>query len=188
MKRLSSSAIKGYRSALAQVFFHRGVDISSSPEISSLVRNFDQEIPPKSRSMPMWDLNLVQNSLRRQPYEPLAHASLKEVTLKSVFLLTLASEHRVSEIHGFSHIASHTRHWSSVTLSLAPVFIAKTQVPGDPLMAYKSITIPALTNILDPRDQGITPCLVRALRHSLKGLRNVVPIVTDYKFCDCLLS
>ena len=167
-KGCSSSTIKGYRSALAQVFIQRGVDISSSPEISALMKNFDQELTKQSNLLPKWDLNLVLSSLLSPPYEPLASASLKDLTLKTVFLLALASSKRVSELHGLSYVVSHSRKWKSVTLSYLPDFIAKTQVPGKSTDLYTSFSIPALRQIVGPEDQDILLCPVRSLKEYLK--------------------
>ena len=166
-KNLSSTAIKGYRSALAPVFLHRGLDISSSPEISALLKNFDQEIIKTPAPTPKWDLNIVLQSLTRHPYEPLKSCSLKALTHKTVFLLALASAKRVSELHGLSYIVSWALDKSSATLRLCPEFIAKTQIPGDPSTRYDPITIPALTNLIDKSDEEYLLCPLRALQRYL---------------------
>ena len=51
-KKLSSSAGKGYRSALIPVLLLRGIDILPSPEISTLLKNFDQESTRSLASIP----------------------------------------------------------------------------------------------------------------------------------------
>ena len=167
-KNLSCTAIKGYRSALAQVFIHRGIDISSSPEISLLFRNFEQSIPPKSIPQPKWDLNIVLQSLIKAPFEPINAISLRNLTLKTVFLLSLASAKRVGEIHGLSYLVAWAQDYSSATLEFTPDFIAKTQVPGDPSTAYGPITIPALTNSLGEDETDNLLCPLRALKIYLK--------------------
>ncbi|MPD03284.1 hypothetical protein E2C01_098912 [Portunus trituberculatus] len=65
----------------------------------------------------------------KSPYEPLHLASLRDVALKSSFLLALASACRVSELHGLSAEVCHSKDWASMTFSLAPDFLAKTQLP-----------------------------------------------------------
>ena len=162
-KKLSCPAIKGYRSALAQVLIQRGVDISSSPEISLLFKNFDQEIPDKTIPTPKWDLNIVLQSLLRAPYEPISNCSLKNLTLKTVFLLSLASAKRVSELHGLSYLVKWSTDKSSATLTLTHDFIAKTQTPGDPSTAYDPVVIPALASSVGQDDLETLLCPLRAL-------------------------
>ena len=177
-KKLSSSAIKGYRSALAPVFLHRGLDISSSPEISALLKNFDQEIVKTIAPTPKWDLNLVLQNLTRQPYEPISSCSLKALTHKTVFLLALASAKRVSELHGLSYVVSWSQDKSSATLRLCPEFIAKTQIPGDPSTSYDPITIPALTKLVNKEDDEYLLCPLRALRTYLSKTSAARPTCT----------
>ena len=167
-KHLSVPAVKGYRSALAQVFTYKSIDISNSKEISSLIKNFEQELPPKKVSAPQWDLNLVLQSLRSAPYEPIKLCSLKHLTLKTVFLPSLATAKRVSELHGLSHIVQHSHHWSSVTLQFAPDFVAKTQITGRPETNYGTINIPSMSQILDHHDDELVLCPVRSLREYLR--------------------
>ena len=45
-----------------------------------------------------WDLGIVVEALTKPPYEPLREASLKHMTLKIVFLLSMASAGRRSEL------------------------------------------------------------------------------------------
>ena len=49
--------------------------------------------------LPQWDLGIVLEALSKPPYEPLREASFKHLTLKTVFLLAMASAGRCSELH-----------------------------------------------------------------------------------------
>ena len=49
--------------------------------------------------LPQWDLSVVLEALSKPPYEPLREASFKHLTLKTVFLLAMASAGRRSELH-----------------------------------------------------------------------------------------
>ena len=167
-KNLSVSAVKGYRSALAPVLRLHGVDISTSPEISSLLKSLELDVPSTLRLVPRWDVTLVLRYLQRAPFEPLDQASLRLVTLKTVLLLALASSKRASEIHGLSYIVSNKRDWSGATLSFLPEFVAKTQDPARPETAPRPFEIPALSEILDFSDRDRLLCPVRALREYLK--------------------
>ena len=98
-KGMSVSSIKGYQSALNSVFALKGQDLSSSRELSMLVRSFAVSCPPAEVRPPAWDLSLVLRSLKTAPYEPLASVSERFVGLKALFLLALASSKRVGELH-----------------------------------------------------------------------------------------
>ena len=113
--------------------------------------------------------------LSSAPFEPLEKASLRDLSSKTVFLLALASSKRVSEIHAISREVRHSEHWTSVTLSTVPSFVAKTQDPSVDDPRFGSFKIPALK-----KEQGKRPllCPVRALKRYLK--------VTEGKRQKCL--
>ena len=56
--------------------------------------------------LPQWDLGIVPEALSKPPYEPLREASLKHLTLKTVFLLAMASGGRRSKLQAFLNIFS----------------------------------------------------------------------------------
>lgn len=161
-KKLTVATLKGYRSALAAVLRPSGVDLSTSLEISSLFKALSREVPQTRSSTPKWDLALVLDHLNSAIYEPLETVSLQALTRKTVFLLALASAKRVSEIHGLMASVSHPEDWSSISLSFAPDFLAKTELPGSD-MHGRSLTIPALSQLATEPDD-LRLCPVRALR------------------------
>ena len=165
---MASITIKGYRSAISQVFRYRGLDLTQCPELNALFKNFDLEIPKKSLSIPKWDLSLVLMSLMKSPYEPLHKASLKDVTMKTAFLIALASAKRISELQGLSGVVSHSHQWKKVTLTFVPEFVAKTQVPGRSSTRLAPVDIPALSQVLGDEDEDRVLCPVRSLRRYLK--------------------
>ena len=57
------------------------------------------QIPRVTPVLPQWDLGIVLEALSQPPYEPLREASFKHLTLKTVFLLAMASVGRHSELH-----------------------------------------------------------------------------------------
>ena len=125
-KRLSLPSIRGYRSALAPVLRQAGLDISTDKDLSDLFRGLANSTPSRPQRLPAWDVSLVLRSLLRPPYEPLRSASLRDVTLKTAFLLALASARRVSELHALTAEVRHSKGWASMSFSLAPEFLAKT--------------------------------------------------------------
>ena len=48
--------------------------------------------------LPQWDLGIVPEALSKPPYEPLREASIKHLTLKTVFFLAVASGGRRSKL------------------------------------------------------------------------------------------
>ena len=48
--------------------------------------------------LPQWNLGIVSEALCKPPYEPLQEASLKHLTLKTVFLLAMASAGRQNKL------------------------------------------------------------------------------------------
>ncbi|XP_068240306.1 uncharacterized protein [Palaemon carinicauda] len=102
---MSIPAVKGVRAALGQVFLLKGIDLSSSRHISMLIKSFEQSCPPSSPRVPQWDLARVIDMFSKPPFEPLKDIVDRNLTLKVVFLLALASAKRAGEIHGLSYVS-----------------------------------------------------------------------------------
>ena len=102
----------------------------------------------------------------------------KHLTLKTAFLLALASGKHRSEIHAK---VSNLGQWKKVALFPSPDFIAKSQLAREGSQSVSRVTIPALTTIVDRQfRKDRTLCLVRALRYyldrtkDLKGSRSLL--------------
>lgn len=83
-------------------------------------------------------MTLILSSLTRTLYEPLRGSSDRALTLKTVFLLALASTKRVGELHGPSFGVKHSRGWSLVSFEFVFEFVAKTQSPSVPDDRFES--------------------------------------------------
>lgn len=160
-------------SALAPIFRQAGLDIYLNLDLSALFQGFAKSAPPRSPCIPVWDLSLVLNSLTKAPYEHLHLASLWDVALKALFLLALASACQVSKFHVVSAEVRHSRGWSSMTYSLAPDFLAKTQVPGD--KSQSKIFIPALVDYVGDSQSYWLLCPARAVQEYLQRTRDCRP-------------
>ncbi|XP_071977728.1 uncharacterized protein [Engystomops pustulosus] len=58
---------------------------------------------PTIRSdIPKWNLSLVLNSLMKPPFEPLSECSLKNLSLKTSFLVAITSARRIGELQALS--------------------------------------------------------------------------------------
>ncbi len=62
--------------------------------------------PPRLPSVLPWDLEVVLKALSQPPFEPLTSVGLKELSLKTVLLLALASAKRIGDYTRFLWIAT----------------------------------------------------------------------------------
>ena len=157
--------MKGYRSAIVTTLRPMGLwQEDWNPTIKALIANMKLERPPPIRTVPSWDLAVVLNYLMGPPFEPMEKASIKDLTLKTVFLVALASARRVSEIQALDFnsmrfLTQGDQH--SVELAFCPGFLAKNQSRDK---QAEPISFPALSNIIDKKEPDCVLCPVRALK------------------------
>ena len=150
--------IAGYRAALGE--FLPQLNIAADDSVARLLRSFFRDRPRTAKLLPPWDLGVVLQALQGAPFEPLQLVSLKFLTLKTVFLMALASGSRRSEIH--SWIASGLS-WSpegKVQLQASQKFLAKNQKSQDQASAFNPVQIPPLPE----GASDTTLCPIRALK------------------------
>ena len=120
-KDLSVATIRGYCSAIASV--HKGGSdgstVSFSPFLTRLFRSFFLKRPPSRSLVPSWSLPAVLRVLAEAPFEPLQKVSLFFLTVKTVFLLAIASGQRCSSIHALSVEPGQPR-WEDYGVRLIP--------------------------------------------------------------------
>ena len=96
---MSLQTIKGYRSCLASVLSRTGRAAEvQAKTISDMIMSMELQRPRLTPVLPQWDLCIVLEALSKPPYEPPREAFLKHLTLKTVFLLAMASGRRRSEL------------------------------------------------------------------------------------------
>ena len=171
-RKLSVDALKGYRSAISSVIKTATAgqrDLSGDASLRAYIRHHVIARPRPFKYRPPWDLGLVLTALTKPPYEPLKDASLKQVTLKAIFLLALATGRRRSFLHALMFGPPHTcfaKDGSGVSLRPCPGFVAKNERPN----AMKTVvSIPALQG---PSTEDHYLCPVRALHHYTKVTAN----------------
>ncbi|XP_030834672.1 uncharacterized protein LOC115921380 [Strongylocentrotus purpuratus] len=124
------SMIRGYRSAIAAVHsgFADGTSVSSAPQLAALLKSFSLKRPFFRPLTPALSLPKVLEALARPPFEPLCSATLLHTTIKTVFLMAIASGQRRSSLHALSVAPGHIR-WEGRGVRLIPKasFIAKNQ-------------------------------------------------------------
>ena len=166
--------IDGYRTAIVDTLGPTGLHISQSSDLNRLLSSFHRDCPKSSRNLPKWNLSVVLNEFTKAPFEPVKDTDLKHLTLKTAFLLALASGKRRSEIHAWvANKVSNLGQWEKVALFPSD-FIAKNQLSRKGSQSVSPVTIPALTTIVDRQfKEDRTLCPVRALRYYLDRTKDL---------------
>ena len=94
------STIDGYRTAIVGTLGPAGRHIAQNSDLHWLLSSFHRD-QKSSRNLPKWNLSVVLNELTKVPFEPMKDTDLKHLTLKTAFLLALASGKCRSEIHAW---------------------------------------------------------------------------------------
>ena len=119
---LSVSSIKGYCSMLSVVFRFHLPSLSSHPVLRDLLlRSFSLSSAERLLRPPAWDLSVVLRFLNSSAFEPLSQAPLHALSLKTLFLLALATAKRVGELQALSSVVTFVgAHACLMFLSLWP--------------------------------------------------------------------
>ena len=169
--------VKGYRFTLNQVFALKEMDLSFSQEISMLIKSFVKSCAFWELRPPKWDMFFVFCSLSRHPQKPLNKASDKNFTLRTLFLLTLASTKWVGELHGLSAKMCHLEGRHSLSFFFfMPNFTAKTQKPSVPDDRFYKFLLPSLLDFIEDDLDELMLCLVRAVRLYLERTKQYRPL------------
>ena len=175
VKKCQVSTIRGYRSTISNTLkFRTGYDFGSHPVLSELIKSFAKQRPVDRSLAPKWDLAFVLSHMCKAPFEPLDKASLFHLPVKTVFLVTLATARRVSEVHALSIDSDHLRFSNldgSLILRTQLGFLAKNQLPS---RAPDSIIIPRLSNFCSKKDNfNRMLCPVRAVKIYLNKTKSL---------------
>jgi integrase len=170
-KNLAYSTLEGYRTAIGHVIKAvQGIDVGQDPQLASLFANLARTLPVRRSTVPSWNLALVLQALTERPFEPMATAPLRELTLKTVFLVAFASGKRRGELHALTRASfSHNENWTEISVKPHMDFVAKTELAGKRTNVLKAVNITAISTILDSTmKEDLSLCPVRALRIYLK--------------------
>ena len=122
------STVDGYRIAIVDTLGPAGHHISQNSDLHRLLSSFHRNCPKSSRILPKWNLSVL-NELTKAPFEPMKDTDLKHLTLKTAFLLALASGKGRSKIHAWvANKVSNLGQWEKVALFPSSDFIAKNQL------------------------------------------------------------
>ena len=169
------STIDGYRMAIVDTFGPTGLHISQSSDLNRLLSIFHRDRPKSFRNLPKWNLSVVLNELTKAPFEPMKDTDLQYLTLKTAFLLALASDKRCNKIHAWvANKVSNLGQWEKVALFPSSDFITKNQLSREGSQSVSPVTIPALSTIVDRQfKEDRTLCPVRALRYYLDRTKDL---------------
>ena len=162
---LSPQTVKGYRTCLGSVLNRTGkAKVVLHKTISSMIASMELQRPRVTPVLPQWDLGIVLQALSKPPYEPLREVSFKHLTLKTVFLLAMASAGRRSELNALRFDQNYIQFkpkGAGVTLYFSPEFMRKNQKPiPDPWYPWYISAVPTGNS-----EFGTPNCPVRALRY-----------------------
>ena len=168
-RSLRGGTIATYVSAINTVLAATsGVRVGSAPEVSAILRGFRLEDQRKKFRPPAWDLNVVLRFLSSPAFEPLADAAILRLTQKTVFLLSMATAARISEVHALdvTQVTYDRGSHAAVHIGVMWDFIAKNQRPGQPDRVFH---LRPLSSILGPDDvEDLSLCPVRSLRRYIQ--------------------
>ena len=165
-RQSSARTLQGYRSAIASVLkLSSGYDPGQDVILAQLIRSFFRERPVGARRIVPWSLNLVLRYLKFGKLAPTGLLSIRNLTLKTVFLLTLASGKRCGEIHALdSEVFKVNDSYSSVILKPRSDFLSKTHFTSRGAGTFSQIVIPSLTSDPASELQDLSLCPVKTLR------------------------
>ena len=180
-ERYAPSTIISHRTSIASVLRHWKYDPATDPRLRALLRNFQLARPVQRRLMPQWDLHLVLTALLRPPFTDGANdrpsddvIDLKWRTLKTTFLLALATARRRSFLHALcvsTCLFTRGDVQDQLVVNLLPQagFLAKTQLPDQ---APQWIRIPGIAH-LNPGELERMLCSVRQLQLYLRDTERI---------------
>ena len=168
---LSVSSLRGYRSVLSAVFRFHLPSLSSDPVIRDLLCSFRLSSAERVLRPPAWDLSKVLTYLVSPAFEPLSQASFRALTLKTLFLLALATAKRVGELQALSSIVTFVG--EDACLSYIPQFVAKSESLTRSIP--RSFLVKSLADFAAGLDTDLLLCPVRALRLYLLRARSLSP-------------
>ena len=160
--------IKGYRSTLNSVLRHTGRSISSDQEMAGVIRSLIAKKPVKGKEIVNWNVDVVLKYLCSEKFEPLQSASLRDLTKKTLFLVSLALAKRVSEIQAISKSVGFSSEGAWVSLDMN--FRAKNDTKCKSLP--RNFLIKDLTSLVG-REEERKLCPVRALRAYLERTKSL---------------
>ena len=134
-------------------------EISTSPILRDLLMSFQVVAHCRTVRPPSWDLLKVLEFLHSPVFEPIANASLRDLTRKTLFWVALTTAKRVGELQALSQIVSFSS--SPAGLAYVPEFLAKTETAVRPLP--RTFEVKSLGDFAAGLSEDLLLCPVRFL-------------------------
>ena len=167
---MSLSLVKAHRSILSSVFRFKLPSLGEDKVLQDLLRSFAIERPRRPQAPPSWDLDAVLRHLISSAFEPLKSVSLRDLTKKTLFLVSLATTKQVSEIQDLSKTVAAIG--NDLMVSYLRHFIAKTECADAPVP--RSFRVLSLREFAGVLEEGSLLCPVRALNIYLRRTSSFV--------------
>ena len=155
---------------LSSVFQFKLYALGEDRVLQDFLRSFAIERPRRPQAPPSWDLDAVLRHLMSSAFEPLESVSLRALPQKTLFLVSLATAKRVSEIQALSKTVAAIG--NDLVVSFQPHFITKTECVDVPVP--RSFRVLSLREFAEDLDEGSLLCPVRALNIYLRRTSFVV--------------
>jgi hypothetical protein len=161
----ATSTVRGYVTAVSRRHvLLEGNPLGFHPLVVQWLKGLKQMRSVVCPAFPTWRLEIVLQALNKEPYEPMKHASLKHVTLKTVFLVAITSARRVSELQALCYMEPYLVFRSGVvTLATNPEFIPKVNTS---FHTKQLLQLPAFHEDADGSLRNL--CVRRALKYYLE--------------------
>lgn len=161
----AASTLKVYVAAISA--YHvpvGGSSLGSHSLVCSFLKGARRLNPARNPHFPVWDLSLVLAFLCSPQFEPLQSIDIKWMSLKTSFLLAIATAKRVSELHALS-VSERCLRWlpddSGVVLRPNPSFLPKVLLPQ---FINQHIELASFQTSSESDSSAQLLCPVRALR------------------------
>ena len=136
-----------------------------------LICSFELERPSAPVGPPSWDLVKVLEYLPGPVFEPLSSKPLRVITVKTLFLLALATAKRVGELQALSHCV--VSQGLDIYVLYLPEFVAKTKSERNPLP--RSFFVKSLSEFVGDLPKERLLCPVNAVLIYLDTTSSLTP-------------
>lgn len=144
------------------------------PIVKTFFKGAMVKFPPVKDLVPSWDLPLVLDALSKHPFEPLEDISLRLLTIKTAFLVAMASAYRTCELKAFNRSPLLcTRSARGIVLRIDKTVRPKVVKSEN---FARSVEFVPLTSDEDPIQHLLAVCVCRALNRYIEVTQ---PILQD---------